>query len=985
MLRSSGLVSTLALLLLSSCQMTDRGGTKAGGRMSAASANFAHSATADSILTAGESAYKRSQYDSANVILESGRREANLDGDSGAVARALTWLGLTAWRQGRYTGARAVGEKALAMKLRLGLKADLFRSYNALGLLAHAEGRLSDAAELFSRARSSALAVNDSVGVAKALGNLGLVHSDAGAFGLARSEFMTLRASARRAGDSVAEGNALANLGMLEVRSGDATAAIDWLGQARRAYGRPDPAQEENILGHLGTAYSELGEPQRAIAYMDSALHVAREHDLKLQEAEDLQIFAELLGEAGDHQRSLDYLGKAHALGKSIGAGGRVGEIARAQAREFAIISRSDLARSAARDAIKAHREGGFKFEELKDYALLAEIARLSGRGTEAAQALGEADSLAALLDLDVARENATLARARVADMARNPAAVLSALPGGMTFARMGPSAEGEALAYRARAFARLGQWSEAVNAGRQAVARLEGVRQKLGEGPLRAAFVSEQSVVYADLAVSLLHVGRPAEAFEVADAARGKTLLEHLSALGREARGSTADLAESQRLLRRIDWLAERLRLADTIPARERSGKVRLDLRELSARLAEARRDYEDRLKKAAVRDPRGAVLIGAASLGAAAIRSSLAPGEVMIEYMATPQSLLIFAATRDTIQWVESPISLEALAPRVRLAAALTARRNGAPRPAVLRGLYQVLIEPVEHVLKLRNHESLIIVPNSVLAYLPFAALVDSRGKYLVEEHSILSLPSASALPHLRAGQSRVNDGRSSVFAPFPEELPGTRAEAMAVNRAAPRPVSYVGARGTERELREAFDHSGIVHIASHAELNQATPMFSHIDLAAGPPGVPSDDGRFDVHELLKIRVMSQLVFLSGCETGAGSAWSTSFRRVQDYATLSQAFLYSGARDVVATLWRIDDGGAAVFAGRFYAELAHERAAEALAAAQRRMIRDPVYSSPRYWAAYTISGSGGTGPTAQFSRVMPVKYLDPIKGPDR
>lgn len=974
MLRRARSMAALASVLVSACNTGERDENLAATNMNGAP-SFAHSASADSTLSDGEAAYKRGEYDSARVTLDSGRRQAVLAGDSAAAARALTWLGLTAWRQGKYDDARTVGERALQMKLRLGLKEDLFRSYNALGLLAHAEGRLTDAAGLFSRAHASARAVNDSVSVAKAVGNLGLVHSDAGAFDLARAEFKTLRAGARRAGDSVAEGNALANLGMLEVRSGDASAAIDWLSQARKAYGRPDPAQEENVLGHLGTAYSALGELQQAIAYMDSALRVARAHDLKLQESEDLQILAELLGEAGDHQRALDYLGRARSVGESIGAGGRVGEIARARARELTLISRLDLARSAARDAIAVHRTGGFRLEELRDHLLLAEIAQLSNRPSEAAIALHAADSLAALLNLGMASENAALGRARVADMARDAAAVLRALPAEMSFSRMGPAAQGEAFALRARAFARLSQWPEAVNAGRQAVTRLEGIRQRIGEGPLRASFVSEQSLVYADLVIALLHLGRTADALEVADAARGKALLEHIGALGREARTTTADLAESQQLLRRIDWLTDRLRLADTIPARDRSGKIRLDLRELSTRLAEARRDYEDRIKRVATRDPRSAALIGASSVRATAIRSALAPGEMLIEYMATPRGLLIFAANRDTILWVESTTSLEDLAPRIRLAAELTSRRAGASRPQVLRALYELLIGPVNRIMPLKGYESLVVVPHSVLAYLPFAALVGPGGKYLVEDHSIVLLPSASALPYLRTEQTRANENRSSVFAPFPDELPGTRAEAIAVSRVAPRPVSYLGRQATEKQLREAFKLPGIVHIASHAELNHASPMFSHVELARGRSGNPSDDGRFDVHELLKIAVQSQLVFLSGCETGAGAAWSTSFRRAQDYATLSQAFLYSGARDVVATLWRIDDRGAAVFAGRFYAELAARPASEALAMAQRAMIRDPVYSLPRYWAAYTISGRGGSSRVAQSSSVSSVK----------
>jgi len=59
------------------------------------------------------------------------------------------------------------------------------------------------------------------------------------------------------------------------------------------------------------------------------------------------------------------------------------------------------------------------------------------------------------------------------------------------------------------------------------------------------------------------------------------------------------------------------------------------------------------------------------------------------------------------------------------------------------------------------------------------------------------------------------------------------------------------------------------------------------------------------------------------------------------------------------VATLWRIDDRAAADLATRFYAGLASSPV-EALAAAQRALLRDPKYAAPYYWAAYTVSGSG-------------------------
>jgi CHAT domain-containing protein len=171
--------------------------------------------------------------------------------------------------------------------------------------------------------------------------------------------------------------------------------------------------------------------------------------------------------------------------------------------------------------------------------------------------------------------------------------------------------------------------------------------------------------------------------------------------------------------------------------------------------------------------------------------------------------------------------------------------------------------------------------------------------------------------------------------------------------------------GRSATEARLREALSEGGIVHVATHGIMNVRNPMFSRIELAPGAP-IPQDDGRLEVHELLELRIRAPLVFLSGCETGVGAAWSTQFARGEDYATLAQAFLYAGARGVMATLWRIPDDGAAAFAEEFYARLVSQPPAEALAAAQRNLLHRSTYSAPYYWAGYQLSGDTGA-PTAR------------------
>jgi CHAT domain-containing protein len=319
-------------------------------------------------------------------------------------------------------------------------------------------------------------------------------------------------------------------------------------------------------------------------------------------------------------------------------------------------------------------------------------------------------------------------------------------------------------------------------------------------------------------------------------------------------------------------------------------------------------------------------------------------------------------------------SPVSADNLASRVRLARAVLADSSGAGGGAapVLSGLYDALIGPARRGGALRAARRLIVVPQGALTYLPFAALSDeSNSRYLVQDFALTYLPSAAALPALRArpvpARSRtVGRVAAVVLAPDPETLPASRDEALAVGRTLVGARRVVGRGATEARLREALAGAAVVHVAGHGVMNATNPMFSHLELARGS-GRSGDDGRLEVHEVLDVPVASTLVFLSGCETGLGAAWSTGFVSGEDYATLAQAFLYAGARNVVATLWRVQDDGAAALAERFYQHLRSVSPAEALAAAQREMLANPRYHAPYHWAAYSLNGSGDGTPDAQ------------------
>jgi len=921
------------------------------------------------LLAKGDSEYYAAAYDSARHTYEAAAQRAAGGGDSATVARALTSLGLVAWRQGRFDDAKSIGERALALKQRLRLQDDLAKSFNALGLLAHDRGQLDEALENFVAALAAAEAVHDSGYIAKARGNSGLVYQDLGDFDRARTEFLALRDAAAAMGNRLLEGNALNNLGMLETRVGDPTQAITWLGTARSRYAATNSAVgEENALGQLAVAYAERGEPSRAFAYLDSALAIATKSGLREPEADDLELMAELYENAGDHVRALDLLRRTRAICDSLEMGTKLGHIALAESHAYAALGNQSLARTRAREAAERQRVAGARSDELEARLFVAELAQRAGDSVEARQSLDTARTVMAQLSRGTARIKFALGAARVADLSRRSTEVLRALDASRADTSLLTAEErAEMESLRARANLRMTRYDAAADAGRRAVASLERIRQNLTSGAQRTSYVADRAQTYADLVIALLTMGRVDEAFRVADGARGRGLIEHLGAAKRDlpARGSAADIAAAENLLRRIDALINQLRSRDSTRSPDQNRSAEAVDGSVARQLADARHQYEEVLDRAARADPSSTILgMGGADLSA--VRRVLARDEALIEFFSTSDRLVIFVVSRERVRWLEVPEGITALAERVHLARELIAARDPAA-DAPLRDLYAKLIAPVARAGLLTGVTSLLIVPHAALAYLPFAALrtndASGRARYLAEEYSINTLASAAALPALRNRPGRFSSLTATVFAPLPSELPFTREEAEAVSAQVGRSSVSVGRAATEKHFRAALTNSTIVHVASHGTVNPESPMFSSIQLAlprTAERTTNDDNGRLETFEVLSLNIRSQLVFLSGCETALGSAWSTSYSHGDDYATLGQAFLFSGAANVVATLWRINDRGAADFAREFYRQLGKATAPAALAAAQRAFMRDDRYGAPYYWAAYTLSGGG-------------------------
>jgi CHAT domain-containing protein len=272
--------------------------------------------------------------------------------------------------------------------------------------------------------------------------------------------------------------------------------------------------------------------------------------------------------------------------------------------------------------------------------------------------------------------------------------------------------------------------------------------------------------------------------------------------------------------------------------------------------------------------------------------------------------------------------------------------------------RRLYDVLIKPIEG--ELAAGATLVVVPDVTLSALPFAALSDDKGRFLVEK---VRLDVAPGLAYTQPGASHV--GRDAfvlagslekdVRLPFGvfEKLDGADKEAR---YAAGEKAAGIGRNGlflhdfTRASLVEALQSrpADVLHLATHASFNGSSDKSF----------IVSNDGFISLTDLRQIISAYRergheldLLVLSACETAVGD----------DEANLglAGAAVQSGARGAIATLWPVNDASTAALMRGFYDRYRSGASkAEALQGSQLALVRSPNFREPYYWASMILVG---------------------------
>lgn len=327
----------------------------------------------------------------------------------------------------------------------------------------------------------------------------------------------------------------------------------------------------------------------------------------------------------------------------------------------------------------------------------------------------------------------------------------------------------------------------------------------------------------------------------------------------------------------------------------------------------------------------------------------------------------------------------------------------RGDASAPS--RALDGLVIQPLRA--QLSGIKRLVVSPDDDLNLVPFAALKDQSGKYLLEQYEVdyltsgrdllrlaatgsahtppvlLGNPSfdsgANAAPTQGTAGQRSGDLARARFSP----LPGTDQEVQAINGVLSGSRLFTGSSASKSVL-QGLDAPLVLHVATHGffldQQVQTAQNARGLELDLGDSSVP-DKPQTDENPLIRSGLAlsgandkttingiltaleasninldgTRLVVLSACETAVGQV-----QMGQGVYGLRRALLVAGSQTQVMSLWKVDDNATRDLMIGFYKRLREGKGrGESLRQVQLEMLARKEYAHPYFWAAFIPSGS--------------------------
>ncbi len=265
------------------------------------------------------------------------------------------------------------------------------------------------------------------------------------------------------------------------------------------------------------------------------------------------------------------------------------------------------------------------------------------------------------------------------------------------------------------------------------------------------------------------------------------------------------------------------------------------------------------------------------------------------------------------------------------------------------------------VYDLLKLPNnsvYKNLVIVPDGILNFLPFEALITQESNttnfakmhYLLNDFRIAYTTSANIYLNAKP----VSKSKKTVLGVFPVfegtsfELSYSKKELEFIRRNFKGKYLENSNAGFADFKNNAPNYS-ILHLSTHA---------SSGDIET-PASIKFYDQEILYSELYNLHINPDLVVLSACETGIGKLY-----KAEGAMSIARGFQFAGAQNLLFSLWKVNDFTTSVFMSDFYKNVKNDVSYfEANTNAKREYLNDKsipnAKKSPYYWSSFVYYGS--------------------------
>jgi len=749
----------------------------------------------------------------------------------------------------------------------------------------------------------------------------------------AKRAWLEARTLAHSLGETQWESRAEGELGIIAFLEGDSKRAATMVGDAvLSAIASGDVGEQVRALEMLGNGFNEVRRYGEALAFFDRAIKISSQNPdcgfpYMAYEGKGWTLAGE--GQFDEAERALDYALTTARQNEKYGHQSQI------------LIEKGELALrlGSRQQAIEYLEQGGNLGRQHAFFRMAAQAMFDLARIYRDAGDLKSAEERAAI-GVDVSR--------KVGDRYYLP----------------------RDLTVLADLKAQQGQTAAAENFYSQAEDVIDGMLVNTDEAYWNSSMADAMSDTYLHHFELEARVGNLERAFNVLERVRGRTpaaLLENGASSGasepKEVQALENEVASLQLRLMRSEDSTDRTTLLDQLVEYERRlGWTRTDLQTTQAAWFE---------RPAALNK----------------IQSLLRADEMILEYvLSEPQSYCLWISKAGTgIERLRgSRAQIEDLTRRY--VASIREKRSDT---SVATQLYSILLSPFKESTTAR----LVIVPDGILHLLPFETLRDSTNSLVLESKIVSYAPASTVLYVLRNAKNTharrkvllavgnapyQNQGNVSAKLEKPAgvgkrllrgisdslrtplyDLPETRDEVLDIRRILGNDATILlGTEATETAFKaEHLSEFKIIHLAVHGFADSRFPERSGIVLAVN--SATSDDGLLQVREIIRLKFDADLVTLSACDTGVGK-----LQGEEGVTDLAEAFLVSGARSVVASLWSADDTFTHALMDRFYTHIV-EGMDQASALQHAKLDLLAKYGKevpPYYWGAFVLTGDGGS-----------------------